>query len=79
MTELILQLANAFLAFNVSEYLFNFPVNDILIFSLVMPLMVMTIGVAIMLKHPKLGYRIAFVSAIIEAIAFGVSLILWQS
>jgi hypothetical protein len=55
----------------------NFAVNDILIFSLVVPLMVMTIGAAIMLKHPKLGYRIVFVSGIIEAIAVGVSLILW--
>jgi len=56
----------------------NFAVNGNLIFSLVMPLMVMAIGASIMLKHPKLGYRIAFVSGIIEAIAFGVSLILWQ-
>lgn len=43
-----------------------------------MPLMIMAIGVAVILKHPKLGYRIAYISGIIELIVFGVSLILWK-
>lgn len=51
--------------------------DNILLMCMIMPLMVMAVGAAIMLKHPELGYRIVLVSGIIEAIAFGVSLILW--
>jgi hypothetical protein len=49
-----------------------------LLFLLTTPLMVVVVGVAMILKHPNLGYRIAYIGWIIELIAFGICLVSWE-
>lgn len=49
--------------------------SDILISSLILPLVIMVIGTAMMITHPKLGYSLAYLGGVIEFIAFGIGLI----